>query len=106
VGVHLIFVEVQLECMDFGVYPSVDGWHGGCWDVTVWEPNKLEVEIVAFISSFANNAALEVYYSNLKAYKWVLHHTIEGERISDETGQIFFNWFGRRSKKVFSNGDV
>lgn len=96
--------EVQLECMDYGVYPSAQGWHGGCWDVTVWEPNKLGSSLVEFVDSVLNDAVLEVHLTNGNPYKWVLKHTFEGERVFDETGLLFFNWFGRRSIERYSNG--
>ena len=95
--------EAQLECMDYGVYPSVAGWHGGCWDVTIWEIESLGPSLIEFIESVLNDAVLAIHYSNGKAYKWVLNHNFEGQRVSDETGLIFYNWFGEKTVKTFSN---
>lgn len=95
--------KIQLECMDYGVYPTADGWHGGCWDVTVWTPKELGESINEFVLSILQDAVLAVSYSNEKPYKWVLHHVFEGQRVKDETGLIFYNWLGRRSTKEFSN---
>lgn len=96
--------EVCLQCFDYGVYPSADGWHGGPWDVTVWKPIELSTSIAEFIASVTSDAVLHVHYSNEKPFKWVLHHQFEGKRIFDETGMIFFNWFGKRTQKTFCNG--
>src|SRR5204863_7361476 len=95
--------DVRLECLDYGVYPSAEGWHGGPWDVTVWKPEELERSLREFISSVLTDAVLLVHESNGKPYKWVLEHQSEGERISDETGLFFFNWFGRRAQRRYSN---
>ncbi|KJS05183.1 MAG: hypothetical protein VR73_12730 [Gammaproteobacteria bacterium BRH_c0] len=95
--------SVELECMDYGVYPSAEGWHGGCWDVTVWEPKDLEASLHEFLYSVVNDAELVIYYSGSKPYKWVLHHTFEGQRVADETGLILFNWFGNRSSETKHN---
>jgi len=94
---------VELECMDYGVYPSAEGWHGGCWDVTVWKPKDLEASLREFLNSLVTDAELKIYYSGAKPYKWVLHHTFEGQRVADETGLLFFNWFGRRSNETKRN---
>lgn len=95
--------ETQLECMDYGVYPSAEGWHGGCWDVTVFKPQELSTGIREFVLSILYNAVLEVHFSGGKPYKWVLHYSFEGERAQDETGLLFYNWFGRRTVKEYTN---
>jgi hypothetical protein len=96
--------EVRLECYDYGVYPSAGGWHGGCWDVTIWEPEELARSLREFISSVLTDAVLLVHESNGKPYKWVLEHQYEGERVCSKTGFLFFNWFGRRAQRRYSNG--
>lgn len=95
---------VTLECFDYGVYPLAKGWHSGCWDVTVWEPQHLEQGIREFIHSILNDAVFEVRYSNSKPYKWIMHYQFDGDRVSDATGTILFNWFGVRTKRRLSNG--
>lgn len=95
--------ETQLECMDYGVYPSAEGWHGGCWDVTVWKSQDLGPSLKEFAFSILQDAVLVVSFSNGKPYKWVLSHTFEGERFNDETGLLFYNWFGQRSTKEYTN---
>ena len=95
--------SIELECYDYGVYPSTEGWHGGCWDVTIYEPNALTNELNEFISSITLDAILEVHLSNKKPYKWVLVHQSEGETINDTTGLLFFNWLGKRHVKKYSN---
>lgn len=95
--------ECQLECMDYGVYPTADGWHSGCWDVTVFEPDALKESLEEFVNSVLNDAMMEIHYSNGKPYKWTLHYEFEGNRISDTCGSLFFNWFGQRTTKILSN---
>ncbi|WP_156481500.1 hypothetical protein [Microbulbifer thermotolerans] len=95
--------QVELECTEYGVYPSAEGWHGGCWDVTVWKPKDLEASLREFLNSIVTDAELEICYSGSKPYKWILRHTFEGQRVADETGLIFFNWFGRRSIEIKCN---
>jgi hypothetical protein len=95
--------EAQLECMDYGVYPSAEDWHGGCWDVTVWKSQDLGASLEEFCLSILNDAVLEVCCSGGKPYKWVLHHTFQGQRFKDETGLLFYNWFGPRTTKEFTN---
>lgn len=95
--------EVQLECFDYGIYPYAEGWHGGPWDVTVWKPSELECSLREFIRSALTDAVLVVHESNGKQYKWILEYQFEGERVSDEVGLLFFNWFGNRTVKRYCN---
>jgi hypothetical protein len=98
--------EVELEYMDYGVYPSAEGWHGGCWDVTVFEPSEIANSLREFIGSILCDASLEVKYSNDKPYCWILHYQYEGERVKDETGLLFFNWLGWRKNIEFTNAKI
>ena len=93
----------QLECFDYGIYPYAGNWHSGCWDVTVCESNELTKSLKEFVNSLMNNALLEIYFSNGNSYKWKMHYEFEGELVSDETGLIFYNWFGQKSVKSLSN---
>jgi hypothetical protein len=98
--------DIELECFDYGVYPtSSTGWHSGAWDVTVLKPKELEASLTEFIYSVLNDAVLDIFYSNKKPHKWVLHLQFEGERIFDETGLILFNWLGKRNQISYSNGN-
>ena len=98
--------EVRIECFDYGMYPYADGWHGGCWDVTVWEPKELKETLTEFITSIINDAVLTVNYSNHKPHKWALHYLDNGQRVFDETGLLLFNWFGKRTSRSFCNGST
>jgi len=89
--------------MDYGVYPSAGGWHGGCWDVTVWEIGSVGSSLIEFIESVLNDAVLEIHYSSGKPYRWLLNHNFEGQRVVDETGLILYNWFGDKTVERFSN---
>ena len=95
--------DIQLECMDYGVYPSSDGWHTGCWDVAVIPPSNLRDVMVEFIESILQDAELVIHSSNGKPYRWIMRYQVEGERVEDETGLILFNWFGKRSVRTLSN---
>ncbi|QYZ66550.1 MAG: hypothetical protein HPY30_11475 [Gammaproteobacteria bacterium (ex Lamellibrachia satsuma)] len=96
---------VSLECFDYGVYPLAEGWHSGCWDVTVWVPQQLKQGLAEFIDSVLNDAVFEIRYSNLRPYKWIMYYQFEGDRMSDEVGTILFNWFGNRTVKRFTNAE-
>ena len=96
--------EAQIECFDYGAYPSAGGWHSGCWDVTASQPEEMAADIKEFVASVLSDAVLQVRYSNSKPYKWRLHYQFQGKRIWDETGVLFFNWFGSRSERTFCNG--
>lgn len=96
--------NVQLEVFNYGIYPYAEGWHGAPWDVTAWDLDGLKRSLQEFIHSVLTPAGhLGVYHSNGKAYKHVLHHAFEGSLVADETGLLFFNWLGRRSRKCFVN---
>lgn len=95
--------DVQLECMDYGVYPSADGWHTGCWDVTVIEATELKSAMREFVDSMLEDAELEVHFSNGKPHKWIMHYQFDGDRIMDETGLLFFNWFGSKTVQTLRN---
>ena len=95
--------STRLDCFDYGVYPSVRGWHGGCWDITAVSPEELASEISGFVDSILNDAILEIRYSNMKAYKWLLNYQIKGSRAREETGLLLFNWFGSRSVQRFTS---
>ena len=96
--------EVRLVCETYGLYPYAGEWHGAPWDVTVWEPESLSRVVNEFLRSVLSpDSALEVHYSNGKPFKWILLHCYEGQKVSEETGLLFFNWFGRRSLRRFQN---
>ncbi|MEJ1469909.1 MAG: hypothetical protein RPU59_02400 [Candidatus Sedimenticola sp. (ex Thyasira tokunagai)] len=97
---------VTLECFDYGVYPLAEGWHSGCWDVTVWEAQQLKQGLAEFIHSVLNDAVFEIRYSNSRPFKWIMYYQFEGNRISDETGTILFNWFGNRTVKRCTNAEA
>ncbi len=46
---------------------------------------------------------LEVRYTNGKPYKWILRYSFRGDRVAQEVGLLFFNWFGRRTGRTFRN---
>jgi len=96
--------NVTLECFSYGLYPSADGWIGAPWDVTVWGNSELEKSVREFLYSVLSTyGKLEIFYSNGKAYKWILHFKHEGERSFEIEKTTFYNWFGNKSSRVFQN---
>ncbi len=94
---------MKLECYDYGVYPTTNGWHSGPWDVTIWHPEKLRASLTEFVTSILLDAILEIRYTNEHPFNWTLIYTFEGNRIRDTTGLLFYNWLGRRATRQFAN---
>lgn len=96
--------DIKIECETYGLYPSVDGWHGAPWDSNVMEFEDMCQDCLGFIRSLlCTDSKLIVSYSNDKPYKWVLCYPFEDDTYEDETGLFFFNYFGRKSKMDFQN---
>jgi hypothetical protein len=96
--------DVKLVCESYGLYPYAGEWHGAPWDAAIWKSERLAAAVREFLQSVLSPAGeLRVRYSNGRPYKWTLRYSFEGSVVSEETGLIFFNWFGRRSVKVFRN---
>jgi len=96
--------EVRLVCESYGLYPYAGEWHGAPWDAAVWKPTALSRAVTEFLKAvLSRDSALQVRYANGKPFKWVLHHRFEGKRVSDETGLLYYNWFGRRTTRTFQN---
>ncbi len=97
---------IYLTCENYGLYPSTEEWHAPPWDAGVLENTLFIEQVNEFILSMLQDAILEVHYSNTKPYKWILHYTSEGKCIYDETGLFFYNWFGKKHIKTFSNVQI
>lgn len=96
--------DVELVCEDYGVYPHAGDWHFSPWDVTGWTPDALAKSVTEFLQAVLSmDSKLEVSYSNGKPFKAVLRCRCDGQWVIEETGLIFFNWFGRRTVKKFQN---
>jgi hypothetical protein len=96
--------DVSLVCETYGVYAYSGGWHGAPWDVTIFSPSELYVAIREFVRSvLSESSCLEVRYSNSRPYRWSLRRLVGEEGTTDVTGMLFFNWFGRRSSRLFRN---
>jgi len=99
--------DISLECYEYGIYASSSvGWHGSCWDRTVIEREEAKELVSEFIESILNNAVLEVYYSNGKLYKSRLNFQSEGSEATEEMTLVFFNWFGKKTKRRLCNGEL
>ena len=93
-----------MVCETYGLYPYAGEWHGAPWDVTVWPPVALAHAVTEFLKTvLSRDSTLQVHYSNDRPFKWVLHYRDEGQRVSDEMGLLYFNWFGRRTTRTFQN---
>jgi hypothetical protein len=96
--------DLSLVCEAYGVYAYSGGWHGAPWDVTIFSPSELYVAIREFVRSvLSESSCLEVRYANNRPYRWSLHRRVGEEDTRDVTGKLFFNWFGRRSSRLFRN---
>jgi hypothetical protein len=96
--------DVRLVCESYGVYPYAGDWHGAPWDAAAWPPARLKQSVQEFLLSVLSpSGELTVHRSNSRPYKWVLHYSFEGQWTFEETGLMFFNWFGRRSTETLRN---
>jgi hypothetical protein len=111
-GAHTLSIDavgesgfpVELVFEEYGVYPYAGDWHGAPWDSGVWDGERLAQAIQEFLRSvFSPEGYLDIHYSGGSPYRLILHHRFEGEWVNDETGLIFFNWFGKRSRRRLSN---
>lgn len=98
--------DYRLECFEYGIYPTVDGWNGAPWDITMFSPKELKNHLSSFIKSLLHDAVLTIYYSNNKPYKWSLQYQLEGECVFEENKTMFFNWFGTKTQRRLCNGTV
>ena len=95
---------VELVFEEYGVYPYAGDWHGAPWDSGRWDGERLAKAIEEFLKSvYSADGYLDVYYVSGRPIRLILHHRFEGVWVNDETGLIFFNWFGKRSRQRLSN---
>lgn len=95
---------IEMLCETYGVYPKAMGWHGACWDVTVFRPDQLKEYTKEFLTSVLGpDARLEIHKANGKPFKHVLHHKFDGQHVADEKKTPFYNWFGAKSVETFRN---
>ena len=47
------------------------------------------------------DASLIVRYSAGRPYRWILRYPTHGSPVNDETGLLFFNYFGRRETREY-----
>ncbi len=99
--------DVTIECETYGLYPFADGWHGAPWDAP--HDSKTTNEAVCedcfgFLRSIlCPDASLTIWYTSGKPYKWILSYLWNDTWINHKTPSLFFNYFGRREKRVFQN---
>ena|SRR5688572_12189461 len=98
--------DVTIEAETYGLYPYAGEWHGAPWDSSMPRMSFAEIceDCLAFVRSLlCSDSSLQVFYSNERPYRWVLSYPFEGQRVSDRTGLLVFNYFGRRSVRTFQN---
>jgi len=99
--------DVAIECESYGLYPFADGWHGAPWDAphnAKTTNDEVCEDCLGFVRSvLCPDATLTVWYTSGKPYKWILNYPWTNKRANDETGSLFFNYFGRREKRMFQN---
>ena len=99
--------DVTIECETYGLYPFADGWHGAPWDAPRNSKTTNEEvceDCLGFVRSvLCPDATLTVWYTSGKAYRWILSYPWGNTRSNDETGSLFFNYFGHRERRVFQN---
>lgn len=99
--------DVTIECESYGLYPFCDGWHGAPWDAPHDSKTTDEgvcEDCLRFLHLIlCPDATLTVWYTSGKPYKWVLSYPWRGHRANDDARSLFFNYFGRREKRMFQN---
>ena len=98
--------DVIAECETYGLYPFAGEWHGPAWEL--WPGNETLLDLceqfMGFIRSLlCSDSKLEVKYAGGSPYKWVLTYPTEEGTEFQEIGLFFYNYFGRRTSKVFQN---
>jgi hypothetical protein len=98
--------DVAIEAEAYGLYPYAGDWHGAPWDYDTPRMTFAEIaeDCLGFVRSLlCSDSSLQVFYSNGRPYRWVLTYPLEGRRVSDRTGLLVFNYFGRRNVRTFQN---
>ncbi len=98
--------DVVAECETYGLYPFAGEWHGSAWELWPGDETLLDLceQFMGFVRSLlCEDSKLEVRFSGSKPYKWVLTYPIEEGTEFQETGLFFYNYFGKKSSKVFQN---
>ncbi|MFB3897695.1 MAG: hypothetical protein ACE14V_15490 [bacterium] len=98
--------DIIVEAETYGLYPFAGGWHGAPWEIgpTDTTPEKLCEQFMGFIRSLlCTDAMLEVKYASGFSYKWILTYPTEQGIESEVTGLLFYNYFGKRTNRIFQN---
>ncbi len=96
--------DVRLECESYGLYPFAGGWHGAPWDVTITSLDEFKKDAESFMRSILSpSSQLRIRYTNGRAYRWMLSYTLLGKPQIEEVGLFFYNYFGAKSERCFSN---
>ena len=98
--------EVVIQAETYGLYPYAGEWHGAPWDSNTPKMTFADIceDCLGFVRSLlCADSSLQVCYSNERPYRWILSYPVEGRRVSDRSGLLVFNYFGRRSTRIFQN---
>ena len=95
--------DVVVDAETYGLYPYAGDWHGSAWDLN-GNCEELCKGFMGFIRSLlCDDSRLKVSYAGSWPYKFVLTYPIEGGFESSETGLFFFDYFGKRTTRIFQN---
>jgi hypothetical protein len=99
--------DIRIEAETYGLYPRAGRWHGAPWDAphdTDTTNEEVCEDCLGFVrSALSPDATLTVFFASGNPYKWILSYSRAGTRVNDETGSLFFNYCGRRERRVFKN---
>jgi hypothetical protein len=98
--------DITIECESNGLHPFAEGWHGAPWEANTPDMSIEEVaeDCLGFVRTLlCPDATLTVHYSGGRPYRWILRYPTLGAPVKDETGLLFFNYFGRRETREFRN---
>ncbi len=95
--------DVIVEAKISGLYPYAGDWHGPVWEMGA-NSEELCREFMGFVRSLlCEDSSLEVKYAGSWPYKWILSYPLLSGCESLETGLFLYNYFGRRSSRIFKN---
>ena len=98
--------DVSVAAYPNGLYAYAGPWHSPAWDGCApgESVDAMCEEFLGFLRTLlCEDAALAVDYAGGSPYRMRLHYQTEQGGESSVTGQLFFNYFGKRSQKFFRN---
>ena len=97
---------VIVQCETYGLYVFADAWHGAPFECG---PSTGTLEATAesclgFVRTLlCADSHLRVFSAARSPYRWRLTYQTEEGSKTEETGSLFFNYFGTRSERLLQN---